>query len=97
VQFDCGHIKIGSSDLDAPDPKHITIEDSNSDASLGDLPILEPPKKVHRGYECNQESDFLPGLTSSPVKQFKCEPIDVDLMCFEFGASESELSIFIYF
>ena len=45
---------------------------------MGDLPILEPPKKVRRGYECNQESDFLPGLTSSPVQQFKCEPIDVD-------------------
>ena len=72
------HIKIGSSDSDEPDPKHITIEDSNSDASLGDLPILEPPKKVRRGYECNQESDFLPGLTSSSVQQFKCEPTDVD-------------------
>jgi hypothetical protein len=69
------HIKIGSSDSD---PKHITIEDSNSDASLDDLPIIEPPKKVRRGYECDQESDFLPGLPSSPVQQFTCEPTDVD-------------------
>jgi hypothetical protein len=72
------HIKIGSSDSDAPDPKHITIEDPNSDASLGDLPILEPPKKVRRDYECDQEYDFRPGLTSTPVQQFKCEPTDVD-------------------
>jgi hypothetical protein len=72
------HIKIGSSDSDAPDPKHITIEDSNSDASLDDLPIIELPKKVRRGYECDQESDFLPGLPSSPVQQFTCEPTDVD-------------------
>jgi hypothetical protein len=72
------HIKIGSSDSDAPDPKHITIEDSNSDASLDDLSIIEPPKKVRRGYECDQESDFLPGLPSSPVQQFTCEPTDVD-------------------
>ena len=69
------HIKIGSSDSD---PKHITIEDSNSDASLDDLPIIEPPKKVRPGYECDQESDFLPGLPSSPVQQFTCEPTDVD-------------------